>query len=266
MYLAYTYFIHNRITGQFYYGSRYKNIKLKRTPEQDFWKYYFTSSTLIKHLIKLYGKDSFDVELLFRNSDIEECFWKEQDYIKDKINNPLCLNRYYLDKESGKKTFSLVGLSKEELSDIKVKKQDTWSKKSKEKKEEHRNNIVLGHAAMSSEAIQESVQKVLSSKKGKWEEIGKLISRGHKDRTPEEQIIASGHYSEAQKKKYAALTSEEKEAKSKKISESVKLMHRNRSEDKKKKSIEKRRQTMENKNVRRRISKKINKTRFPDNA
>ena len=244
MYLAYTYFICNRITGQFYYGSRYKNIKLKRTPEQDFWKYYFTSSTLIKDLIRLHGKDSFDVALVFQDINAEECFWKEQDYIKDKINNPLCLNRYYLDKDSGKKTFSLVGLSEDEFLNIKAKKQDTWGKKSKEKKQEHRNNVILGHATMSSEAIQESVQKVLSSKEGKWEEIGKLISQGHRNRTPGEQLIASDHYAEAQKIKYQNLTQEEKDIRRNKISESVKLIHQIRTPEEKSRIVEKRRQTL----------------------
>ena len=40
----YVYRVTNNVTGQIYYGSRTENVRKNRTPEEDFWQYYFTSS------------------------------------------------------------------------------------------------------------------------------------------------------------------------------------------------------------------------------
>ena len=110
MYLAYTYFIKNKITEEFYFGSRYRNIILNRTPEEDFWVYYFTSSKCIKADINLFGVDSFEFEIIFKDSDYNKCYWYEQYLIKEHIKNPLCVNKNYVDKELGHCKFSAVGL------------------------------------------------------------------------------------------------------------------------------------------------------------
>ena len=95
MYLAYTYFIRNKITNQFYYGSRYKNVSLNRSAESDLWIHYFTSSKEVKTLINHYGKDSFEYSIVFQSMDSNECYWKEQRLIEENINNDLCLNEHY---------------------------------------------------------------------------------------------------------------------------------------------------------------------------
>lgn len=106
---AYTYCVHNRITGQYYYGFRSRNVKLERTPFEDLWVHYFTSSTYIKQLIKQYGVDSFDVSILKEAEIASDCYRYEQELIKEHIVNPLCLNKRYVDVASGSGHFSFTG-------------------------------------------------------------------------------------------------------------------------------------------------------------
>ncbi len=73
----YVYKIHNNVTNEFYYGSRCKNVSEGRTPSEDFWKYYFTSSKKIKSLIEIYGRESFSREIIFTDPDYDICYWKE---------------------------------------------------------------------------------------------------------------------------------------------------------------------------------------------
>ena len=77
MFEAYVYKVTNKITGQFYHGSRANNIAKERTPEEDLWKFYFTSSKVVKRLIEEYGIDSFIVEILYNDVDYDKSFWKE---------------------------------------------------------------------------------------------------------------------------------------------------------------------------------------------
>lgn len=57
---AYTYLLRFKPTNKFYYGVRFKNIKLKRNPEDDLMIHYTTSSENINNLIKEYGVDAFE--------------------------------------------------------------------------------------------------------------------------------------------------------------------------------------------------------------
>lgn len=94
MYLAYTYFVRNKITNQFYYGSRCRNIKLNKHPEEDLWIYYFTSSKEINKLIKTYGKDSFEIGIIMKDVDYNKCYLHEQTLIAANLDDKLCLNKY----------------------------------------------------------------------------------------------------------------------------------------------------------------------------
>ena len=125
MYLAYTYLITNKITHQFYYGSRYQNIKLKRTPEQDLWIFYFTSSKEIKKLLKEYDRNFFEISIVFKSESYNECYWQEQDLIKISVINPLCLNKHYVDRLSGKNMFSMSGKTMSQKSRDKMSKSRT---------------------------------------------------------------------------------------------------------------------------------------------
>ena len=60
---AYTYLIKCKVTGQVYYGSRTKNVRLKRTPLADLMIYYTTSSNDVNDLIKQHGIEAFDWEV-----------------------------------------------------------------------------------------------------------------------------------------------------------------------------------------------------------
>jgi hypothetical protein len=60
----YTYLVKFKPTGKVYYGSRCQNYtKFNRTPAEDFWNHYTTSSENINNLIEEYGKDAFEYEI-----------------------------------------------------------------------------------------------------------------------------------------------------------------------------------------------------------
>jgi len=59
----YTYLIKFKPTGQFYYGSRSKNVRLGLNPEDDLMIRYTTSSSKINDLITKYGLDAFEWEV-----------------------------------------------------------------------------------------------------------------------------------------------------------------------------------------------------------
>jgi hypothetical protein len=91
--MPYIYCVKNLITSEFYYGSHYINLV---DPTDDLWVTYFTSSKSVKRLIGLHGKESFSTLILSTYADTEECFRKEQEFIKENIENPLCLNKQYV--------------------------------------------------------------------------------------------------------------------------------------------------------------------------
>jgi hypothetical protein len=59
----YTYLIKFKPTGQLYYGSRFKNVRLGLTPEEDLMLHYTTSSNIINNLINEHGLDAFEWEV-----------------------------------------------------------------------------------------------------------------------------------------------------------------------------------------------------------
>ena len=69
----YTYLVKHKTTGKVYYGSRCKNFTtLNRTPEEDFWKHYTTSSVNINNIIKDEGKEAFEYEIRRTFNTVEE--------------------------------------------------------------------------------------------------------------------------------------------------------------------------------------------------
>jgi len=114
VYLPYVYLVKNKITGEFYYGSRTNNVKEKRTPDEDLWVYYFTSSANVKNRIKEYGKESFETSVIFCYEDYDVCYWYEQVLIREHKDSILCLNGTYLDPDSGTRKFSGHGRTPED--------------------------------------------------------------------------------------------------------------------------------------------------------
>jgi hypothetical protein len=106
---AYVYYIKHKTLGYYYWGSRTANIRHNRMPEDDFWKFYFTSSNTIENLINEYGADFWTTEIVYCNVDIDVVYWYEQDSIKKDIKDPLCLNKKYQDRASGNTIFSTAG-------------------------------------------------------------------------------------------------------------------------------------------------------------
>lgn len=91
-------------TGQFYIGSRVGNITDKKMPKDDFWIHYHTSSEYVTELRNLYGKASFEYEIIYEDCDRDKVFWHEQEQIKLHYNDPLILNKqfnWYKDKHKG---------------------------------------------------------------------------------------------------------------------------------------------------------------------
>jgi hypothetical protein len=111
MYLSYTYYLKNSVTGQFYYGSRCQNVKRNKHPHEDFWITYFTSSKEVQTLRKIYGDQSFEWSIIHTSAIYEECYSYEQSMIKPNILNPLCINKYYIDINSKRKKFSTNGFA-----------------------------------------------------------------------------------------------------------------------------------------------------------
>jgi hypothetical protein len=96
-YQSYVYKVTNKITNQFYFGSRTKNVTLERHPEEDLWKYYFTSSKRVKDLIDKYGSDSFETSIIFKHDSYDYSFLEEQRLIVENLENPLLLNKAWID-------------------------------------------------------------------------------------------------------------------------------------------------------------------------
>lgn len=76
-YKAYTYLLKFKLTGRVYYGVRFKNIRLKLHPHEDFMIHYTTSSEQINALIKEHGIESFEWEIRKTfNTAIEAIAWE----------------------------------------------------------------------------------------------------------------------------------------------------------------------------------------------
>lgn len=131
MYLAYTYLITSKITNQYYYGSRFANIRAGRTPEEDIWIYYFTSSNEVKKLLKEYGKEAFDIKIIMKDENYDKCYFYEQDLISKNLDKELCLNEYC--RLTGK--FSTAGISHSLKTKIKIGKANTGKERSEEYRE-----------------------------------------------------------------------------------------------------------------------------------
>ena len=160
MFEAYVYRVTNTITGQFYYGYRYKNQTLGTTPENDLWIDYFTSSNRIKADIKQYGKDSFKIEILYKNIDSIKCWQQEQITIRNSWGDPLLLNGKYHDPESNVELYRRVNILSE-----KSKQKMSSAGKGKPKSEEHKRKIAIANTGNVGSAQKRA--KISAARKGK---------------------------------------------------------------------------------------------------
>jgi hypothetical protein len=69
----YTYLVKFKPTGKVYNGSRCQNYtKFNRSPAEDFWNHYTTSSENINNLIEEHGKDAFEYEIRRTFNSVED--------------------------------------------------------------------------------------------------------------------------------------------------------------------------------------------------
>lgn len=98
----YTYVIKNILNGKRYYGCRYA----KGCHPSEFWKSYFTSSKIIKKLIKEVGTEIWEFEIREIFVDIISCkSWEER--VLKKLGIPK--NQNWYNQSIGGKTFLLQG-------------------------------------------------------------------------------------------------------------------------------------------------------------
>lgn len=115
--IPYVYIVLNKSTGLKYIGVRYR----KGCTPDDFWKYYFTSSKVVKKLIDIYGKDDFIVRILQTFENEYEARKYEETLIKKVLEREDYMNVhsgfvsgkteevYLKDKQAQKRIRSLYG-------------------------------------------------------------------------------------------------------------------------------------------------------------
>lgn len=190
---AYVYSIKVLATEQFYLGSRGRNITLGREPEEDLWVKYETSSKKIKAMIAELGKSSFEASIIARFDKHEDAYWHEQDLIKSQIKNPLCLNKHYVERVTGKRVFvGLAGVPKSiehrqkisesnkgKHNDPDVRRRIGEAQRGKIFTEEHRQK--LSAAGLGRKHSDESKEKMRSPKSP--ESVAKRVGRKHSEET-----------------------------------------------------------------------------------
>jgi len=127
--IPYSYFLYHRPTGLKYYGIKHA----KNCHPSQLWKSYFSSSTIVKNLIKEYGTDSFDfyIRKTFETSS-QALLWEHKVLRRlNAANRPDWINRH----NGGTKFRSPITHSE--------KTKQLISKKGKGKilTEEHKSNI-----------------------------------------------------------------------------------------------------------------------------
>jgi hypothetical protein len=201
VYQSYVYRVTNVFTKQFYIGSRTENVTKCRHPEDDLWKHYFTSSKKVKQMIAEYGLDSFTVEILSKHSSYEDCFWEEQRLIIESKNNPLRLNKAYVNPDTGKKVLTTYNETEEEklarmkkMSETKKGKFNSnghfglkHSEETKQKMRDAQSNLCYTHSEETKQKMrgnvrsEEHAKKLSEARKGKpWTEARRLAQLNRK--------------------------------------------------------------------------------------
>ena len=177
----YTYLVKHKKTGKVYYGSRCQNFtKFKRTPLDDFWNYYTTSSENINNIIKEEGKDVFEYEIRRTFNTVEEMInWETKVLKRMKVleNQNVWLNGniagYKILTEAGARKISETHKDKPKTEDH--KKKLSTSQKGKPKNyiqtEEHRRKNSQANSGknnpMYGPCSEERANNISKAKKGK---------------------------------------------------------------------------------------------------
>ena len=126
----YTYLVKFKPTGKVYYGSRCQNFtKFNRTPAEDFWKHYTTSSKNINNLIEEHGKDAFEYEIRRTFNSVEDMAdWESRVLTRSRVLERQ--DRWMNGNIAGKKILTEAGA-----------KTISATHKDKPKTEEHKKNL-----------------------------------------------------------------------------------------------------------------------------
>ena len=164
----YTYMVTNKINGKVYVGSHcWKGEGIDPN--------YYGSGTAITRAVKKYGKENFQVEVLYYYNTIEECR-QDEERILTEYNVRDCPHSYNL------KNSAMGGDKGRKLSDETRKKMSQASK--------GENNPMYGKRGKDSpwygkHLSEEHKQKIAQASKGRQhtEETRKKLSRAHKGKT-----------------------------------------------------------------------------------
>lgn len=167
--IYYTYKLIHVKTGQFYFGHRRTK---KENPYDDLGIRYKSSSKYVKDL----GFENFSFGVVKTYPTYDECYWDEQRLIKDGIQNPLCLNKSYFDKETGSQKFSTFGIK---MSD-KFREKCRNRMKNFKHTDESRKKISLSHLGKTQIITEETKKKMSIAALGKKKKIShkQSISKG----------------------------------------------------------------------------------------
>lgn len=206
----YTYLIKFKQTGQVYYGSRSKNIRLSLEPEQDLMIRYFTSCKTLRKLIKLHGLSAFEWEVRRVFDTIEQSIAWEQKVLRRMkvLHDPKWFNQ----NVAGYIVPTVAGLKKISERHKGVPKSDAHRKaisralKGKKKSPKHVENLSKAHKGQipynkGIPATEDRKNKQRKAMKGKkpWN-TGKKLLEWVKDKIS--QTKKNTVYTEEQKEKF----------------------------------------------------------------
>jgi hypothetical protein len=110
---AYVYKHTNIITGEFYYGYRFYNTRINKTPEEDLPTYICSSKVKNRILNEINQWKSEIIEKYFGENKKMNAFQYEQKLIRENLGNKLMLNKRYYDEEKHKDILVFFGHTEE---------------------------------------------------------------------------------------------------------------------------------------------------------
>lgn len=165
-YVPFVYLLKFLPTGELYYGSRTG----KKSHPADLWNRYFSSSKIVKKLIKEHGKDSFEYEIRKTFETKEEALEYEHRFLK-RVNAKK--NPKFLNKTNGAKNF--IGNQNGSKASDKTRLKMSKSALGRAKTEECR--YKLGVCRLGKE-LPEHIRATMRKPKGHMSEANKESRRG----------------------------------------------------------------------------------------
>lgn len=150
----FTYRIYHIPTKMHYMGVRYSN----NCCPTDLWTSYYTSSKLVKELIKYFGKDSFEIRRIKTFNTRAEALIYEQKFLTriDAANR-----NNWLNQSNGGRSFAYHPIGAQHWNFGRKHSDDTIKKMRKPKSDEHKHNISKSNTGKKQTAshIQKRVMK-----------------------------------------------------------------------------------------------------------